>query len=103
MTVTRLLNSDLNTEEARVKTAENFLEFLTAGAPENTYLSLTEYLYSPDNEGHFVRSYFYPMKNLKHAAEMAVMFCDPGFRKVTFEKMATDKGKVPPHGEFISW
>ena len=27
----------------------------------------------------------------------------PGFRRVTFEKMATDKGKVPPHGEFISW
>lgn len=76
MTVTRLLNSNLNTEESRVKTAENFLEFLTAGALENTYLSLTEYLYSPDNEGHFVRSYFYPMKNLKHAAEMAVMFCD---------------------------
>ena len=28
---------------------------------------------------------------------------NPGFRRVTFEKMATDKGKVPPHGEFISW
>lgn len=45
MTVTRALDSNLTTEEARVKTAENFLEFLTAGAPENTYLSITEYLY----------------------------------------------------------
>ena len=32
-----------------------------------------------------------------------IMEFKPGFRRVTFEKMATDKGKVPPHGEFISW
>ncbi len=75
MTTERVKNSDLSTDE-RVRLAREFLEFLTDSVPEDTFLSITEYLYSPDDSGGYVHSYHYPLTKVNEVAEKVILFCD---------------------------
>ena len=75
MTKERVENNNLSVSE-REQLAKEFLQFLTSDVPSNTFLSITQYLYSPDDDGGYVRSYHYPVTSVDEVAGKVVLFCD---------------------------
>lgn len=75
MTTRRVKSGNLATEQ-RVRLVKEFLNFLTDGVPEDTFLSVTERVHLPGHNGKYVRSYHYPLTKVSEVAEKVILLCD---------------------------